>query len=267
MKTKTTPRETPINAERKPAISGQTHAEFLQSLREAHTGGRPIAYFRQWPVEYLVEAGLPPDWLKKCGLIQPDGTAAKLPNQCSQRQFADIVSKLYGKPVNQSAIGRAIKDGLSVAVTASNGRLRTDAALRWWEQNKSGVGGSMIATEAEDKAARQRIARQREEMELEEIQRRQSGRWVLTDAAAAIIGGTMGQYHSYNKNLLENTSIEDFEAFCTTLGMTPEHTAACKDYWIQKHRQVIDDLETEAERRAKENRDRTEAQVEHDLGQ
>jgi hypothetical protein len=28
----------------------QTHAEFLASLRDAHQNGRPIAYFRQWPL-------------------------------------------------------------------------------------------------------------------------------------------------------------------------------------------------------------------------
>jgi len=146
----------------------QTHAEFLASLRESHQNGRPISYFRQWPVEYLVEAGLPQDWLEKCGLVKTDGTATDLPNQCSQRQFAEIVTKLFGKPVNQAAISRAVRfEGLNLAVTPSNGRLKTDAALRWWEANKAG---------------RQRIAREREQMELDESKRRFDKRWMLADA-------------------------------------------------------------------------------------
>ena len=165
------------------ATSPQTHAEFLASLRDAHQNSRPISYFRQWPVEYLIEAGLPQDWLEKCGLVKTDGAALGLPNQCSQRAFAEIVTKLYGKPVNQAAVSRAIKDGLNVAVTPSNGRLKTDIALRWWEQNKAGVAGSLIASEQEDKAARQRIAREREQMELDEIKRRHSDDWMLTSVA------------------------------------------------------------------------------------
>jgi hypothetical protein len=262
--TNTTPaKQTPANTARKPANSGQTHAEFLQSLRDAHAGGRPISYFRQWPVEYLVEAGLPDEWLRKCGLIQADGAAAKLPNQCSQRQFAEIVSKLYGKPVNQATISRAIKDGLNVAVTPSNGRLKTDAALRWWEQNKAGAGGSAIATEAEDKAARQRIARQREELELEEIQRQQSGKWVSLAIAKQAASGAMREYHDFLKGRLESTSPESFEAFWESIGLTQGQVAASKDYLIREHRKVIDDIETHAEQKVKEYSEQLKTEIEY----
>jgi hypothetical protein len=163
------------------ADTPQTHAEFLASLREAHQNGRPISYFRQWPVEYLVEAGLPQDWLEKCGLVKTDGTATELPNQCSQRQFAEIVTKLFGKPVNQAAISRAVRfEGLNLAVTPSNGRLKTDAALQWWRTNKT-TSTEEAATEAEHRRERQRIAREREEIELNIIKRKASQDWMLTE--------------------------------------------------------------------------------------
>ena len=150
------------------------------SLREAHQNGRPISYFRQWPLEYLIEAGLPQDWLEKCGLVKTDGTPSNLPNQCSQRRFAEIVTKLFGKVVNQAAISRAVRfEGLNVAVTPSNGRLKTDAALQWWRVNKT-ASVEDVTTEAEHRRERQRIAREREQIELDEMKRRASDAWTLT---------------------------------------------------------------------------------------
>ena len=166
-----------------PETTEQTHAEFIESLRDAHKNGRPIAYFRQWPSAYLIEAGLPNDWLKKCGLMNDDGA---IPSQCSQRRFAAIVSKLYGKPVNQAAVSRAISEGLNVAVMPGNGRIKTDVALRWWEENKAGKGGSAVASEAEDKAARHRIAREREELELAQTKRREQFQQGETISVAVI---------------------------------------------------------------------------------
>jgi hypothetical protein len=181
----------------------QTHAEFLASLRDAHNQGRPIAYFRQWPVEYLIEAGLPPDWLKKCGLIQPDGSAAKLPSQCSQRGFAAIATRLYGKPVNQAAISRAVrKEGLAVAVTPSNGRLNTDVALRWWEAQKIGS-----ATEVDAKAARQNIACEREALELAAIKRREkkeTGELISMAVVQNYIAGIGSRIAGHTDKLIED---------------------------------------------------------------
>jgi hypothetical protein len=193
--------KTPINSTE---TTSQTHDEFLASLRDAHANGRPLAYFRQWPEAYLIEAGLPKDWLKKCGLINADGD---IPSQCSQRQFAAIVSKRFGKPVNQAAVSRAIVDGLNIAVTPSNGRLKTDAALRWWETNRAGVGGSVIATEAEDKAARQRIAREREEMELAQTKRReqfQKGETISVAVVKGYIAGIGAKIAGFYDRLIED---------------------------------------------------------------
>jgi hypothetical protein len=184
--------------------SNQTHDEFLASLRDAHANGRPLAYFRQWPLAYLIEAGLPNDWLKKCGLINADG---EIPSQCSQRQFAAIVSKRFGKPINQAAVSRAIVDGLNVAVTPSNGRLKTDAALRWWETNRAGVGGSVVATEAEDKAARQRIARERDEMELAQTKRReqfQKGETISVAVVKGYIAGIGAKIAGFYDRIIED---------------------------------------------------------------
>jgi hypothetical protein len=248
----TNTRQSAAEAERKPATSGQTHAEFLQSLREAHAGGRPLGYFRQWPVEYLVEAGLPDEWLRKCGLIQPDGTAAKLPNQCSQRQFAEIISKLYGKPINQAAVSRAIKDGLKVTVTPSNGRLRTDAALRWWETNRAGLGGSAVATEAEDKAARQRIARQREQLELDELERLQSGKWILLAEVEIIFAGEMRVFFNLARTIIEKNPPEAFEVFAKTLNLEPEKIAALKEFVRASGRKMIDAIADTGIKKSKE---------------
>jgi hypothetical protein len=183
----------------------QTHAEFLASLREAHADARPVSFFRQWPTAYLIEAGLPQDWLEKCGLIHDGG---KLPSQCSQRKFAEIVTKLFNKPINQAAVSRAIhSEGLKVAVMPGNGRLKVDVALRWWEENKAGKGGSAVATEAEEKAARQRIAREREEVELAEIKRRQqfqTGEVIPLATAKSVITGCASQVAGFYDRLIED---------------------------------------------------------------
>jgi hypothetical protein len=245
----TTTRQPPKTGERKPATSGQTHAEFLQSLRDAHAAARPVSFFRQWPAEYLREAGLPQDWLEKCGLIQPEG-AAKIPTQCSQRAFAALVTRLYGKPINQAAVSRAIKDGLKACVTASNGRLRTDAALRWWEINRAGVGGSAVASEAEDKAARQRIARQRDEIELAELERKISDKWILRETATFTFCRAFREHHFFAKRLLEKHLANDVENFAKALDIAPQKIEALKSYVRELGRKIIDEIEDEAVRRA-----------------
>jgi hypothetical protein len=58
--------------------------------------------------------------------------------------------------------------------------LKTDAALQWWRTNKT-TSTEEAATEAEHRRERQRIAREREEIELNIIKQKASNDWMLTE--------------------------------------------------------------------------------------
>jgi hypothetical protein len=242
----------------------QSRADFLASLFAAYQAARPLSFMRQWRPEDLLEAGIPREWLEQNHLVKGDGSTTDLPNRCSQRQFAEIATKTFGKAVNQSTVSRAIKDGLSVAVAA--GRLKTDAALQWWRANKT-ASVEEVASEAEHRRERQRIAREREQLELEEIQRQKSGKWISTDTASQIASGAMRQYHDYLKGLLETVSPEKLETFCVGIGLTPAQNAAMKDFLVNENRRVIDDLETEAERRASEYSQQLKTEIKNEKKQ
>ena len=238
----------------------QSRADFLKSLFAAYQAARPLSFMRQWRPEDLLEAGIPREWLEQNHLVKGDGSTTDLPNRCSQRQFAEIVTKTFGKAVNQSAVSRAIKDGLSVAVAA--GRLKTDAALQWWRANKT-ASVEEVASEAEHRRERQRIAREREQLELEEIQRQQSGKWISLAAAEQAAAGAMREYHDFVKGRLESTSPELFETFLESIGLTQSQVAASKDFLIREHRDVLDDIEAHAEQQAASYEEQLKTEIEY----
>ena len=160
----------------------QTRDDFLKSLFEAYAKARPLSFLRQWRPEDLIASGIPRDWLQENHLLKTDGESADLPSWCSQRKFSEIATRTFGRAVNQSSVGRAIRsEGMASCVTATNGRIRTDAGLQWWRVNKT-TSIKEAATEAEHRRERQRIAREREQMELDESKRRFDKRWMLADA-------------------------------------------------------------------------------------
>ena len=93
------------------------------------------------------------------------------------------------------------------------------------------------------------------------------GGYLATAKSEAICGGTMQQYHDYLKGLMENIAPEKLEVFCQSVGLTPDQIAVLKEYQAKENRGIIDEMELEAERRARENTNRIKAQVKHDLGQ
>lgn len=183
-----------------PNPSSQTHAEFLASLFEAYTKARPLAFFRQWRPEDLLDSGIPRDWLEQNHLVKADGGATEFPTFCSQRDFAEIVTKMFGTPVNQSVVSRAIRnEGMANCVTASNGRIRTDSGLQWWRQNKT-ASVEAVTSEAEFKRERQRIAKEREQIELDRIKKIESDTWLLKSE----VGFTFDAYGNTVKTIVRN---------------------------------------------------------------
>lgn len=92
------------------------------------------------------------------------------------------------------------------------------------------------------------------------------GGYIATQKAESILGGAMRQYHDFLKGLMENVSPEKLESFCLGIGLTPAQTSAVKDYQIKENRWIIDELESESDRRSRDNSDHIEVQVKHDLG-
>ncbi len=138
----------------------------------------------------------------------------------------------------------------------------------WGSYRKDGVETSdaetssrMSLPELKDITERERLEKERFDIQVE------MGGYIATKKAAAIIGGTMRQYHDFLKGRLESMSPEAFEVFWQGIGQTPEQISASKEFLITELRKVIDDLESEAANRSKDNSDRIESQVKHDLGQ
>jgi transcriptional regulator with XRE-family HTH domain len=90
------------------------------------------------------------------------------------------------------------------------------------------------------------------------------GRHLATAKSAAILAGTMRQYHDFLKARLERTSADVFENFWQGIGLTPEQISASKDFLTKELRSVVDDLENEAEIRASETTRRIKMQAKDD---
>jgi hypothetical protein len=255
VKTPTKPGQPAKPGERNPAKSGPLPA--FSAAIEKKLAAFPVVKQNNLRITLAkYERGRTSQWeerkLAEAGLIDATAAlAAGLPSQASQRQFAEIVYKLFGKPTSQAEISRAVRDGLKVCVTASNGRLRVAEALRWWEAHRAGVGGSAVAAEAQDKAARQSIARRKEQIELDELERQISEKWILRETATYTFCRAFKENHFFVKRLLEKYLARDVENFAKTLNITPETVAALKSFVLELGRKVIDEIEIESDRRAR----------------
>jgi hypothetical protein len=243
---------TPTTTEAKPADAPAKKAkrsEFLASLLDAYERARPLKFFQQWRPADLIAAGIPREWLKENGLLE-----AGLPAWCSQRSFAEICERTFGRVVSQAAVSRAVRlEGMAAHVTASNGRIRTAAALEWWRVNKASSEAE-ITSEAEHRRERQRIAREREQLELEELQRQLSDKWIPRQIAEFTFAGGLRQHHLFVKRGVEKYFAENVEVYAkNVLGLAPEIVASLKAFLREAGRQVIDDVENAMAQKSKES--------------
>jgi hypothetical protein len=223
--------------------------EFLASLLDAYTKARPLRFFQQWRPQDLIDSGIPTAWLRENHLL---GGPDELPAWCSQRRFAEIATRTFGRTVNQIAVSRAVRlEGLAAHVTASNGRIRTAAALEWWRANKAS-SETEITSEAEHRRERQRIARQREEIELAEIERKFSAKWIAREQAMFTFCRATREIHLEWKRTIERYFPESVETYAkNTLNLPAETVAALKSFLRDAGRKIVDEIELEGARKSR----------------
>lgn len=177
--------------------------EFYASLRKAHADARPKNYFMQWPTEYLIAAGLPRDWMIKCGLIKSDGVAdvnSDCPQDCSIRELCLHLEKLFGVVVDKMKVSEALNTWMKPARKDKHNPIKRDIAVKLWQEN---VGGSPedAKTAADYKKAILKIERDQKQLDLDEAKKLTDGKWGLISSMksfalglAALVAGLFDKF-------------------------------------------------------------------------
>ena len=168
-------------------VTPEAKAKFFASIRKAYESARPASYFRQWPLEYLLEAGLPKEFLETLGKLKtswPSSVPGKFPAEVNQTEMAEIISNHFNITVDKTALGK-LKDKPWIEPCWNGGqhgnqRWKPEITLRLWAENMGDKNDN--ATEADDRRAIVAMERESKAITLAKLKRIEDARWMITDA-------------------------------------------------------------------------------------
>lgn len=180
--------------------------EFYASLRKAHADARPKNYFMQWPTEYLIAAGLPHDWMIKCGLIKPDSiedVGSDCPQDCSIRELCVHLGKVTGTTPDKMKVAEALNTWMKPARKDKHNPIKRDIAVKLWMEN---VGGTPedAKTAADYKREILKVEKEQKQLELDKFKKENDGKWGLVASMKSAVLGLAAILAGYQDRFFED---------------------------------------------------------------
>ena len=185
----------------------------------------------------LLRTGMVKDESKKVGAVE-------IPKECNQSEFAELVTELYGVPVDKMAISRVIaKEGMPGR--QKNGGIKTAAALKWWETHKAskGTDGGLFQRAQEAEMNRKIDEAKRARRELELFEQANSDRYLPRDQVEKFI---LGLARSNSVAFTQGIEKDQHRHFCADLESIPmpdELRLQIREAHLKRCRQTNDDLQ------------------------
>jgi hypothetical protein len=173
-----------------------------------------------------------------------------VPSQCSQKQFAEIVTKKFGIRIYPAQISRALKQGMPDGGWGT-GKLRTRTALEWWETHRV----KQHPPAEEDLLARAAEARLRKQIDdarlsrtaADEAERLLDAKWILRADARLTVLGALRLHHGYVKKQMEKVLAARMLELVTTLDFSESQIMRLKEAVHRTGREIISAVETDCE--------------------
>lgn len=185
----------------------------------------------------LLRSGMVKDESKKVGNTE-------IPVACNQTKFAELVTELYGVPVDKMAISRVIaKEGMPGK--QKNGDIKTSVALKWWETHKvtKGADGGLFQRAQEAEMNRKIDEAKRARRELELFEQANSDRYLPREQVEQFI---LGLARSNSVAFTQGIEKDQHRHFCADLESIPmadELRLIIREAHLKRCRQTNDDLQ------------------------
>jgi hypothetical protein len=160
----------------------------LTSHLKAWGEGKPPKYFERFPLQELLDAGIPHEALAKAGLVTAQTSGAPrgdLYEPVSLRELAKLLSDLYGEYIDPMRLSRCFTER-GAEGRRTNGSIVPAVFIKWWDENErpknSGRQGRLYNDAAAADMQKKIDDARRSKLEADELERSLSRKWVLADA-------------------------------------------------------------------------------------